>query len=355
MRWRGGGAAKTRNVLIAAYADGAVRHWHVPSQKTLAVARCPDQVYALDARPDGEQYATGGKDKTVRLHDDGSGAVLVTMRPGGFDTVGHSNRVFGVKYAPEDGNLLVSGGWDNTVILWDVRTGSSVGSLFGPHVCGDSLDMHGHMILTGSWRPEKQLQLWDVRYARRNEPVADIPWSAMPAGSGASMALASRMASRGAPALLYAAQFSASGAFIAAGGSGSNEAKVFDASGTLVAAAALDATAPPSPCADGVSAGAGHAEAGAAGKSSRNLLGDAAVAPPTPALPPPGLFGTIAGLSRAVYSVAFDGDATLAVSGGDFLLIFDVNAAGGGAGAGAGGGVAAVGSGGGAGDDHGAC
>jgi WD40 repeat protein len=264
----------------------------VTSQKVLSKVQAPDQVYCLDVRADGEQYATAGKDKAVRLHDDGTGAVVVTCRPGGYETVGHSNRIFGVKYHPNDPTRLVSGGWDNTVIFWDARTGASTASVFGPHVCGDSVDLYDNLLLTGSWRPEKQLQLWDIRYVRRNEPVCDIPWSAVPAGSGSSAALATRMASRGAPALLYAAQFSASGSYIAAGGSGSNEAKVFDNTGTLVQSGAI-----PEPTAD----------------------------PPTPSLAPPTLCGTIAGLSRSVYSVSFDGDSAVAVAGGDFLLVFDVS------------------------------
>ena len=40
-------------------------------------------------------------------------------------TTGHSNRVFSLKFVAEDPNLLVSGGWDNTVQVWDVRAGLS--------------------------------------------------------------------------------------------------------------------------------------------------------------------------------------------------------------------------------------
>ena len=34
-------------------------------------------------------------------------------------------------------------------------------SIFGPHICGDALDVAGKEVLTGSWRPDKQLELWD--------------------------------------------------------------------------------------------------------------------------------------------------------------------------------------------------
>lgn len=47
--------------------------------------------------------------------------------------------------------VLLTGGWDNTVQFWDMRVGHSVRSIFGPHLSGDSLDVCGDEILTGSW------------------------------------------------------------------------------------------------------------------------------------------------------------------------------------------------------------
>eukprot|EP00439_Symbiodinium_sp_Y106_P039852 s1928_g4.t2 len=51
---------------------------------------------------------------------------------------------------------LVSGGWDNTVQYWDLRAGHAVRAIFGPHICGDALDVSadGTQLLTGSCRDE---------------------------------------------------------------------------------------------------------------------------------------------------------------------------------------------------------
>jgi COMPASS component SWD3 len=62
---------------------------------------------------------------------------LGSVRPG------HSNRVFSIKFNPDDENILLSGGWDNTVQIWDIRAGASVRSIFGPHICGDAMDIYG--------------------------------------------------------------------------------------------------------------------------------------------------------------------------------------------------------------------
>lgn len=91
----------------------------------------------------------------------------------GRERTGHSNRIFALKFSSEDDNVLLSAGWDNTVLvtlqpgapalttpqIWDMRADTPVRSIFGPHVCGDAIDMSGNVVLTGSYRPEKQLQV----------------------------------------------------------------------------------------------------------------------------------------------------------------------------------------------------
>lgn len=112
-------------------------------------------------------------------------------------------------------DVILTGGWDNTVQFWDVRQGHAVRAIFGPHVCGDAVDISqdGDTILTGSWRMDKQVQLWDFRSERLLE---NIPWRV-----GRSLSQ---------PCMVYAAQFSrtAGSTMIAAGGGGANEAKLFD-------------------------------------------------------------------------------------------------------------------------------
>lgn len=110
-------SSKTKNVLIAACADGTITHWHMMSQTCLySIAEQQDttdsQIYACDYRADGEQFATGGRDGKVRLYDESTKALTATMTAGrDKGTTGHSNRVYVVKYHPKDQNLLVSGGW----------------------------------------------------------------------------------------------------------------------------------------------------------------------------------------------------------------------------------------------------
>ena len=129
----------------------------------------------------------------------------------GTTTAGHSNRVFSTKFVPHDDNMILSGGWDNTVQIWDIRVQHAVRSIFGPHIAGDALDIVDDEIITGSWRPENPLEVWDYKSGKLKNV---IPWN--------------QSALKSEPCFLYAATFSPGGDLIAAGGSGANEAKVFD-------------------------------------------------------------------------------------------------------------------------------
>ena len=214
---------RTKNVFLAANAAGSVQHWHMTSGKCLhSMEDEENQVYALDYNDEGTCFVTSGKDKAVRVYDEATKTMVTEMSAGlGYSTKaspGHSNRVFSVKYVPGDENCVVSGGWDNTVHIWDIRTGTSVRSFYGPHVCGDSVDVVNGEIVTGSWRPENQLEIWDLGSGEKKQ---DIAWN-----TANSLAALSGQPS----CMLYAAQFSkeGTGKYIAAGGSGANEAKVFD-------------------------------------------------------------------------------------------------------------------------------
>lgn len=107
-------------------------------------------------------------------------------------TPGHSNRVFSLKFDPDHQDLVVSGGWDNTVQIWDCRAGHAVRAFFGPHVAGDSVDVVDGVVLTGSWRPEDPLETWDLGTGKKIESIA---WN-----QGAAIS--------GEPCLLYASKFS---------------------------------------------------------------------------------------------------------------------------------------------------
>jgi len=196
LRWRPPQSlSKTKNVLVCVAADGRVTHWHASSGKLLHEIVEPDnQLFCVDYVANGSQFATAGKRREIRIYDEYTKKLAQVLSGGdSVNTPGHSNRVFSLKYHPSQRDMLVTGGWDNTVQFWDLRRGHAVRAIFGPHVCGDAVDLSsdGNTLLTGSWRTDRQLQLWDFRSERL---LDTIPWR-----TGVSMAQ---------PCMVYAAQFS---------------------------------------------------------------------------------------------------------------------------------------------------
>ncbi|KAK2952318.1 putative F-box and WD-40 domain protein 7 [Blattamonas nauphoetae] len=150
--------------LVTGSSDGHLKHWHVATSKMMYEIHEEDnQILALDYNPTGTRLATVGSDLNVRIYDEKTKSLLFVLNDQKQYEKPHSNRVFALKFHPDQPDILVSGGWDNTVQIWDLRTKKAEKFLFGPHICGDALDIEGDEILTGSYRSKDQLQLWDIR------------------------------------------------------------------------------------------------------------------------------------------------------------------------------------------------
>jgi len=160
-------AYQTQNVMVLAL-ESQLLHVHASTGNVLGRVEEPgNKIHNVVVRQDGLSFATCGSDLAVRVYDDHTNKLTATLDHGdGINTTGHSNSVFGLAWKPDDPNVLVSGGWDHTVLIWDLRVRRSVRSIYGPYVCGDSLDVKGDTILTGSWRHTNPLQLWDLGSTR---------------------------------------------------------------------------------------------------------------------------------------------------------------------------------------------
>ena len=155
---------KKKVIIIVGSADGTVSHWHVNSGKNIhSIKEEKNAINCIDYSFDYKTFITAGNDITVRLYDEDMKTEIAQMKPYLFDQPGHSGRIFCVKYFPNDTSTIYSGGWDKTIQFYDTRTCKVSNSIYGPEICGDSLDLYGNILASGAWSTKEQIQLWDIR------------------------------------------------------------------------------------------------------------------------------------------------------------------------------------------------
>ena len=170
--------------------------------------------FACDFSCDGLKYTIAGADCNVYLYDEASRELVSTMNSNGIKLPGHASRVFCTKFVPDDPNVVISGGWDRIMKMYDTRIGKPVAQIGGPQICGDSIDISGDEILAGSNRQEKPLNIFSMSMRKK---IVDIEWD-------------NPIRRDYEAGYLYGARFSKDDyrSVIFACGAGRNEAKCFD-------------------------------------------------------------------------------------------------------------------------------
>ena len=226
-------------LLRVATADGEINLFDLKTKQAKATIQekdkmngdKPNQTLAMDISEDGQTWATGGADRCVRIYNinDAKGLKVKELR-GTMSDPGHSNRICAVRLNPQKPGIVASAGLDGTVRLWDHRSSSPApfAKITDVAVSGDALDFNGQMLLTGSWRPTQQLQLWDIRSP---ETFRGVPWKKRaPPKVGAGKWSSVRDAVKGSTNLYGAMFVGGSGPLaggIIAGGTAGKELKVF--------------------------------------------------------------------------------------------------------------------------------
>ena len=268
-------------MLLSSSSNGVLRQWKITQNDRSVSGECPQPscarevqlgnnsvAFCLDYDSSGKRFAAGCKDAVLRVYDEETGALVNTLDGGvgaeftahtvarempsadyalklinktqadetvrglnreSREVTRHSNRLYGCKFASGHtshiDNLVISAGWDRTMQVWDLRApGPAVKSFFGVYLSGDALDCVGSDIVTASYRPVNQLQLWDLRFGNEPRDIDEF--------------------NDGKPHEFFSAQFSSNrdvnshfdttsstegrSCFLAAGGTGSDSLKILD-------------------------------------------------------------------------------------------------------------------------------
>jgi len=154
---------------------------------------------------------------------------------------GHSNRLFSVRFSQSDDDCVVSGGWDDKIVIWDIKTQNPKHTLLKRMIKGDAIDMYLNRMLSCSTHNKDQIQLFDVSALRAvtgDMGEEGIPWDPQPAKSKKKAVDKKDPAPK---TQLYCCRFSSKGTFYLAGGATKHEARVFTDNKTLVKISELGA------------------------------------------------------------------------------------------------------------------
>mmetsp|Transcript_26931 Transcript_26931/g.23774 ORF Transcript_26931/g.23774 Transcript_26931/m.23774 type:complete len:237 (-) Transcript_26931:103-813(-) len=204
LKWR-------QKSILVAFSDGVINEYSSPVGKLLSTTIEEDnQTFVMDVDPLQEKFCTGGKDYTARLYDCETKELIQKMIPVDSNEPGHAQRIFALTYKKDDPNIIITGGWDKTLQIHDLRKGGPVGYIFGPDLSSNAVDIHDNLIVTGSHRGRNPLQIWDLR---KKELIRTLEWDYSGEVSESSY--------------LNCAAFCHSGEMIIAGGKG-EEIKYFE-------------------------------------------------------------------------------------------------------------------------------
>ncbi|RLN97014.1 hypothetical protein BBJ28_00021380 [Nothophytophthora sp. Chile5] len=168
---------------VAAAASGAIAATTLPHSYSVTSAEClatllspaGGDVYAVNLHPSETHLVTGGYDQSVRLWDVATGAVAKTFR-------GHFASVCDAQFN-RHANFIASGSKDGSIRLWDILSGLCVHTLRQTlgEVTSVSMASNGYTLLSGSRNNSNRL--WDLRML--HTPRAQLS-TGFPGGSGAS-------------------------------------------------------------------------------------------------------------------------------------------------------------------------
>ncbi|KAJ3011772.1 UNVERIFIED_CONTAM: hypothetical protein HDU68_001533, partial [Siphonaria sp. JEL0065] len=104
---------------------------------------------------DGKTVVSGSWDETVKVWDTRTGECIRTL-------TGHTDAVTSVAISA-DSKTVVSGAWDTTVQVWDTRTGECIRTLTGHtfYVNSVAIYVDGKTVVSGSH--DTTVKLWDTR------------------------------------------------------------------------------------------------------------------------------------------------------------------------------------------------
>lgn len=179
-RWKPHNEERPKCILLSIDSEGSIIYWHTATGKILhKISELTNPLLCLDYNNEGTQFAIGCENKEILIFDEDMKFISSKFKSGSKYIPGHQSRINSVCFDKNDSNVLVSGGWDQTIYKYDLRVSKIIinfsdkvtGSLFGPYLCGDALSIKDNVLLSGSYSGSTPIQLWDLRTMKLLENI----------------------------------------------------------------------------------------------------------------------------------------------------------------------------------------
>lgn len=138
--------------------DGTIWLWDMAKGgvKLMVLEGHTEAIYGLAFSPDGALLASGSRDNSVRMWDVKTGKEL-------FFSLAHNSEVHSVAFSP-DGAILASGGGDGKIRLWDVKSGQEKIALDAYRLQVECLAFSPDgKLLASAGQYDTEIRLWDTQ------------------------------------------------------------------------------------------------------------------------------------------------------------------------------------------------
>jgi len=131
-----------------------ILEWNLTTGKAYPPLEHLATIWSVDVSPDNQKVASASADKTAKIWDRKTGAILQNLTD-------HQDQVYTVVFSP-DGQLLVTASQDKTIKIWKVETGELLNTLTG-HLDGVrslAISSDGKIIVSGSL--DDTVKVWNL-------------------------------------------------------------------------------------------------------------------------------------------------------------------------------------------------
>ena len=145
--------------------DKTVKIWDLLTGALIHILEHEESVFSLDFSIDNKKLVTASQDGTIRLWNTEDGSLTITLY--------QENAIKDVVITP-DSKKIVTGGWDKTVRVWDISREQPIETFIGHsrlintiHVSQD-----GTKVVSGGW--DKVVKIWDIKNGYNIDTIIDL-------------------------------------------------------------------------------------------------------------------------------------------------------------------------------------